>query len=547
MSRNLLRRALLVIPLVLATLAGCKDTEATAPKFGTEPMLAQGDGGVWTVNSLADPGEGICDDAHCTLREAIGAAGPDDQIVFASGLQGTIALAPISPLVLQLGVSIDGGGRITLDALGAMRVMEVVNPDANVVITVTLTGLTLKNGSATIGGGLRISDHSAVTIRNSVISGNTATDNGGGIFISPNTSVTLINSSVESNNASISGGGIHNSGTLVVTGSTIANNQAANAGGIHNGGSLSLVRSTLSGNEAVGTAPIAHAGGIFTFRELTLVSTTITKNGRFGFVQSGGSSTAANSIIAGNFASCAIVSGSLVSLGNNLADLGGCSFNAAGDLDVSEAVVFSQVVEPDLKDNGGPTRTHALIARGLAVDAGYCPGETTDQRGFARPVDDPTMPNVKDACDIGAYEAHGPQVAVADLMVSQSADKGSVKQGELLTYTVRVQNLGPQTAPNVVLNNVLSSGVTFVEARQNKGSITAPPQGETGTVTWNLGDMANQANEAAEIVVTVLVRGKTTITNTATVSGNVSDPNSANNSAAITVTVVTGKAGKPRG
>jgi hypothetical protein len=110
-----------------------------------------------------------------------------------------------------------------------------------------------------------------------------------------------------------------------------------------------------------------------------------------------------------------------------------------------------------------------------------------------------------------------------------------------------VQNLGPQTAPNVVLNNVLSSGVTFVEVRVNKGTTTAPPMGETGTVTWNLGDLVNQANEVAEIKVTVLVKGKTTITNTATVTGNVSDPNPANNSASITVSVVAGKTGSPRG
>ena len=31
--------------------------------------------------------------------------------------------------------------------------------------------------------------------------------------------------------------------------------------------------------------------------------------------------------------------------------------------------------------------------------------------------------------------------------------------------------------------------------------------GETGTVTWHVGDLLDQANEVAEITVTVLVRG----------------------------------------
>jgi uncharacterized repeat protein (TIGR01451 family) len=213
---------------------------------------------------------------------------------------------------------------------------------------------------------------------------------------------------------------------------------------------------------------------------------------------------------------------------------------------VNTTVVFTEVIEQDLKNNGGPLPTHALITRGRAVDVGYCPGESTDQRGFARPVDDPVMPNAVDACDIGAYERQGPIVANADLMVSQTVDKTSVKQGELLTYFVRVKNLGPQTAPDVVLTNVLSTGATFYEARVGKGTISAPPRGETGTVTWTLGDLLNGENQVADIQVTVLVKGKTTITNTATVAGNVSDPSKANDSAAITVSVVAGTTGKPR-
>ena len=177
------------------------------------------------------------------------------------------------------------------------------------------------------------------------------------------------------------------------------------------------------------------------------------------------------------------------------------------------------------------------------MDAGYCPGETADQRGFASPVDDPLMPNALDACDIGAYELQGPVAIVADLMISQTVNKTSVKQGELLTYSIRVQNLGPETAPNVVVTDVLPTGATFVEARHNKGTHTAPPRGETGTVTWSVGEMLDQANEVAQITVTVLVKGKTTITNAASVTGDVSDPNEANNSASIRVSVAAGSKG----
>jgi uncharacterized repeat protein (TIGR01451 family) len=249
----------------------------------------------------------------------------------------------------------------------------------------------------------------------------------------------------------------------------------------------------------------------------------------------------ANSIIAGNrgdFSNDCTGLSTPVSLGHNLTTT--CNFQAAGDVHVTSAQVFTEVLEQDLEDNGGPTKTHALIARGRAADAGYCPGETTDQRGFARPVDDPVMPNALDACDIGAYELQGPVAIVADLMISQTVNKISVKQGDLLTYTIRAQNLGPETAPNVVVTDLLPTGATFVSARHNKGTHTAPPPGETGTVTWSVGDMLNQANESAAITVTVLVKGKTSITNTASVAGDVADPNKANNSAAITVSVAAG-------
>jgi hypothetical protein len=116
----------------------------------------------------------------------------------------------------------------------------------------------------------------------------------------------------------------------------------------------------------------------------------------------------------------------------------------------------------------------------------------------------------------------------------------------LLTYSIRVQNLGPETAPNVVVTDILPSDATFVEARHNKGTHTAPPRGETGTITWSLGEMLDQANALAQLTVTVLVKGKTTITNTASVTGDVSDPNAANNSASIRVSVVAGKAGGRR-
>jgi uncharacterized repeat protein (TIGR01451 family)/CSLREA domain-containing protein len=530
-----------------------------------QPEARQGKLATWTVNSLADPGDGVCDQSQCTLREAIAAAASGDEITFATGLQGTVQLT-VGDLIIQKDLTVNGGGRIILDAQANGRVMTMGATSVTSPITVELNGLTLRNGSVFGGGGLGILFDATVTLRNSTVTGNTSAGVGGGIAINGTSSLTLINSTVEGNTAAENGGGLWNGGTLTLINSTVAGNDAGEgaglndpvSGGIYNGqgATATIVGSTISGNRAL-DGDMA-AGGIFTFGTVHLRSSTITRNTAPDretggiMVWTPGVVTMGNSILAGNQTegvedNCAKVNGGVItSLGHNLSPSVGCAPGST-DLIVDPAQVFSQVLEADLEDNGGPTQTHALIARGRAADAGYCPGETTDQRGFARPVDDPIMPNALDACDIGAYELQGPVAIVADLMISQAVNKTSVKQGELLTYSVRVQNLGPGTAPNVVVTDILPTGATFVEARHNRGSHTAPPSGETGTVTWTVGDMLDQANEVAEITVTVRVKGKTTITNTASVTGDVADPNEANNSAAIRVSVVSGTSGKGGG
>src|SRR5689334_13272556 len=110
------RTSLLLIPFCLV-LASCRD--ATAPQArssltATSPRFAQGDGGIWTVNTLADPGDGTCDDTECTLREAIGVAG-SGKVVFASSLSGVITLNSGALHILLSTISIDGGGRISID------------------------------------------------------------------------------------------------------------------------------------------------------------------------------------------------------------------------------------------------------------------------------------------------------------------------------------------------------------------------------------------------------------------------------------------------
>jgi hypothetical protein len=76
-----------------------------------------------------------------------------------------------------------------------------------------------------------------------------------------------------------------------------------------------------------------------------------------------------------------------------------------------------------LADNGGPSKTHALLADSPALNAGSNPaGVPTDQRGSARVVGP--------AADIGAYEYR--PVAVAGVQVNDgSAQRSEVRSRSL--------------------------------------------------------------------------------------------------------------------
>lgn len=564
------------------------------------------------VTTTADGGPD--NPAPNSLRAALASA-QDGDTIDATGISGTIVLAPGSTLSAELviakSVSILGPGPtvLTVDANLLSRVFHVTPGHI-----VSISGLTITNGLAAgvspdgDGGGL-YNEQSVVSLNNCRVVGNSALGDpyyddgaGAGIFneglISGTATLTLVNSVIADNSAADVGGGIFNSArgvgssaSVIVEHSTISGNVADLSAGMENvglsgdatikiidstvsgntakfyGGAISnsssagsaiidLVNSTISGNSVLNQfadgAALANNGvnGTFRISSCTFSGNTVSDpvDGDGGAIFNGGGTVAIGNTIlkAGSLGGTIYnTGGTIISRGFNLSsDDGGGFLTAAGD-----QINTDPKLGP-LADNGGATFTHLPLAGSRAIDQGnrdVIPALTsnTDQRDFARTVDDPTIANavLGDGTDIGAVEVGAvvpPPVQVADLLVSLGVDKTSVKQGDQLTYTITVKNFGPDTATNVMINDLLSSGTTFVSAKANKGSFTAPPLNQTGIVTWTLGNLTNGGAEGAQLVVKVIIKGKTTITNTASASTDASDPNLANNSASLTTSVASG-------
>jgi uncharacterized repeat protein (TIGR01451 family) len=124
-----------------------------------------------------------------------------------------------------------------------------------------------------------------------------------------------------------------------------------------------------------------------------------------------------------------------------------------------------------------------------------------------------------------------PIVQEPDLTVSKS-HAGTFRQGDTSgdSYTITVNNAGPNTAAGVTVTDVLPANTTFVSATPSQGSCSG-----TGTVTCSLGLMASGGS--ATITLVVRVNSGPTVSNTATVTASTTDINAANNSATSNATV----------
>jgi CSLREA domain-containing protein len=319
----------------------------------------------------------------CSLREAIQSAnnnadfgdcdatGPgysvDDRVVLDPGtyqlsIPGQIGTG-VGDLETVTGSTLTianaGAGPVTIDGGDEDRVLY--NADG---ATLTLVGLTIRNGEVVVGGGGGLFNSGDLTIRNSTITDNQSQAGGGIAATSTTSPVTLENVTISGNRSSGFGGGI----SLAANAPLTANNV------------------TITGNAADTDGTGAdEGGGLSVFSDGVALANTI---------------VAGNTEFSGGSPDCYSPWSPIASLGFNLiGSTAGCSLtSSSGDL-----TNLGPQLGP-LADNGGTTFTHALLAGSPAIDAGNpaAPGSSAtacagaDQRGTTRPQGS--------RCDIGAFE-----------------------------------------------------------------------------------------------------------------------------------------------
>lgn len=504
-----------------------------------------------------DPDDGICLTAGgtCTLRAAVQQANATAGLeeielpagTFAIGLVGADEDAAgtgdfdlLDPVVIRGA----GSDETVIDGADLDRVFDLIQPmAASGLQTHFFRDLTIRNGlSPTTGGGLRISGR-PVRLERVVLADNDSEGDGGAVYCKSNCELTVVDSRLTGNRSAFFGGGIatdenaeandeHN--PVLVARSELSGNTAAAAGALlaHE---VTVRNTTVGDNHAESPDPnLGIGGGVAAFFGVVESSTIV---GNTAASDSGGGGVAlvmsptviAGSLLAGNESgadaepdNCAFFSlSALSSGGHNLSD----TEDADCNLDKPTDLPSTGPLLGPLVDNGGPSRTHALLPGSPAIDAGgdtTCP--PTDQRGAARPDDgdgDGTA-----ACDIGAYEAVSANLAVA---IGDSPDPVDV--GDDVTYTVTVTNNGPGSATEVVVSVTLPAGLDFVSADADAGDCTA----SAGSVDCELGDLPAGDSVEIRIVATAAQSGEVTVE--ATVTAAEADGMPADDSASETTTV----------
>lgn len=432
------------------------------------------------VTNVNDSGTG-------SLREAVGRANQlapsADWIIFDPAVFATDKTIGLTTGEISISdsVSIVGGsaaGRVTINGNSISRVFNVDGPGT---LSVELNSLTITGGFAPSGGGISVSNEK-LALFDCEIYGNSAYDSGGGgIWLGAGAQLDSEASTIRNNNAFFYGGGVHAQGgaSINISYSTISGNAAGWYGGglmMNSGGNLQILASTISGNQSdisgggvclqneLDTAIIRNStissnsaksfGGGINLRSFiglldvyntTFTANTANKGGGLARESGVGSIALESTIVSGDSAS--VIGPDLYSLGTVTAKTSLIGSIAGVTTFVSDAVTQSLLGKApllgSLQYNGGPTKTHALLAGSPAINNGSNPwGFATDQRMFKR--------SVGFGVDIGAFELQAPPRVQSVVINNGAAQRSKVTTVAVTFDTIVTLTPTPSTSLSLI-------------------------------------------------------------------------------------------------
>lgn len=273
--------------------------------------------------------------------------------------------------------AVNGGGilndagtlTITDSAIGIMGDGNTASSDGggienrNAGATVTITNSTITDNTATNNDGGGIFTEQSLNITGGSVTLNDASSVGGGLRITSSAIVTLTNVNVDENTAN-AGGGIQSDGDLTIMGGTISNNVATGSvsGGLDAGGNTLLDGVTVDGNEALGSV----GGGITAYADLTIVNSTLSNNRSDGSggavnVQTGtsnvrinNSTLTGNNTVNGDGSGGGVANFGSLTITNSTLSGNGNESGGGGALQIlSPATVVNSVISGNVGNQGG--------------------------------------------------------------------------------------------------------------------------------------------------------------------------------------------------
>jgi large repetitive protein len=160
----------------------------------------------------------------------------------------------------------------------------------------------------------------------------------------------------------------------------------------------------------------------------------------------------------------------------------------------------------------------------ITVNASGAPGAVLTANGtLSSATGDPNAANNSASTSVTLQSA--------DLSINKTVNNATPNTGDTVIFTVTVSNAGTSNATSVVVNDLLPAGLSHTGNTPSQGTYNP------ATGVWSVGVLNNGASATLAINATVMAAGGAVVNNSASVSADQGDPNSANNSESESITV----------